>query len=409
MDNCGGGCPTGVIRLIGIGDLPDGVQGGGHLEGYIVKLIFSTPSDLSYINQCFHISFTWFDCGDNTISDNSGDTLFVAQAFVDTLQINPLPDEDCLIGYQNKGIWPLARINFCDGMICIIPPDDDRGDINLNGIANEIADAVLFSNYFIYGPTVLHDYVGIDYFDARVLASDINDDGTPLTIADLVYLIRILTGDAIPYGESGESKVAPFANAADVTFGIGDEMVVSAYSPVNVGGAAFIFRHTGEIGTPIATDATSDMTIRSSDANGELRVLVFSMTHNTITSGVNDLFTVPTNGNTVELVEVQFSDAEGSLLAVNTNKIAPPTAFALLQNYPNPFNAGTQIRFALPVASDWSVGIYNVAGQLVKEFKGASEAGMVSLQWDANTASGIYFYKLTAGDFTDTKKMVLMK
>jgi hypothetical protein len=279
----------------------------------------------------------------------------------------------------------------------------------LNGIANEIADAVMFSNYFIYGPSVLHDDAPPDYFDNRVLASDVNDDGTPLTIADLVYLIRILTGDAIPYGESGEGKVAPFAHAADVSFELGDDMVVSAYSPVSVGGAAFIFRHAGEIGTPIATDATSNMTIRSSDKNGELRVLVFSMEHNTIVSGANDLFTVATNGNTVELVEVQFSDAEGSLLAVNTNKIAPPTAFALLQNYPNPFNAGTEIRFALPIASDWTVGIYNVAGQLVKEFKGANEAGMVSLHWDATTASGIYFYKLSAGDFTDTKKMVLMK
>jgi hypothetical protein len=152
------------------------------------------------------------------------------------------------------------------------------------------------------------------------------------------------------------------------------------------------------------------MTLRSSDVNGELRVLVFSMEHNAITAGNHDLFTLPLNDNTVELVEVQFSDAEGNMLAVNTNKIAPPTAFALSQNYPNPFNAGTVISFALPVASDWSMSVYNVAGQLVKEFKGHNEAGMVNLHWDAaNAASGIYFYKLNAGDFTANKKMVLMK
>jgi hypothetical protein len=405
QDNCGGGCPTGVIHIIAIANMPDGVTPAESIytpSGNIISLTFATPESFNYLNQCFHLNWGFFDCTDNTISDRSGEILFVAE---DT---DLLSDPGCLEGFKSD--WnPVPWVNYYPGQICIIPPADDRGDINLNGIANEIADAVMFSNYFIYGPSVLHDDTIPDYFDNRVLASDVNDDGTPLTIADLVYLIRILTGDAIPYGESGESKVAPFAHAADVSFELGNEMVVSAYSPVDVGGAAFIFRHTGEIGTPIATDATSDMTIRSSDKNGELRVLVFSMEHNTIVSGANDLFTVATNGNTVELVEVQFSDAEGSLLAVNTNKIAPPTAFALLQNYPNPFNAGTEIRFALPIASDWTVGIYNVAGQLVKEFKGANEAGMVSLHWDATTASGIYFYKLTAGDFTDTKKMVLMK
>jgi hypothetical protein len=365
-------------------------------------LTFATPSDFDYLNQCFHVSWTWFDCGDNSMSSLTGDTLFIGQ------HIDYVDGEWCLD--PDKGYLPLPRINFCDGIICIIPPVDDRGDINLNGIANEIADAVYYSNYFIYGPSA---WGGEDdpYYPNKVLASDVNDDGIPQTIADLVYLIRIITGDAIPYGESGEGgKIAPYVNAADVGYEVNGDMVVSAYSPVSVGGAAFVFRHTGEIGTPVLTDKAAGMTLRSSDTNGELRVLVFSMDNNAINAGSHDLFTMPLENNTIELVQVQMSDAEGNLLTVNSNKIAPPTEFALLQNYPNPFNAGTAIRFALPVASDWSVGIYNVAGQLVKEFKGSNEAGMVNLHWDAaNAASGIYFYKLTAGDFTANKKMVLMK
>jgi hypothetical protein len=403
MDNCGGGCPTGVIRLVGIVNMPDGhtpAEDDYHPEGAIVELTFGTPQDLSFVNQCFILSWTWFDCGDNGISSRTGDTLFVAQEIEDIL-----PEAGCLDGWK-PGVTVEPKINFCDGRICLRPPTDDRGDINLNGIANEIADAVLYSNYFIYGPLVLEPY-----FETRKLASDINDDGIPLTVADLVYLVRIITGDANPYPNSGE-KIAPFASSADLTYTLGDKMVVTAQSAVDLGAAAFVFRHTGvEVGTPVAGEAISDMTLRSADRNGELRVLVFSMKHNTIDAGVRELFTVPlSGGGTMELVEVQFSDAQGNMMAVNTAKVAPPTAFELMQNYPNPFNAATVIRFALPKAADWSLRIYNVAGQLVDEFSGRSDAGVVSVNWNRdNASSGVYFYKLNAGSFADTKKMILMK
>lgn len=407
FDNCGGGCPTGILRLIGIANMPDGVfpdESVFHPEGGIVELTFGTPEDLSYIGQCFHLSWIWFDCGDNTMSSRSGDTLFMAQG-IDGI----LPESGCTDGF--KGYEPEAKINFCDGIICIVPPEDDRGDINLNGVANEISDAVMYANYFIYGPEVLG--YGIDsFYDNRVLASDVNDDGTPLTVADLVYLIRIITGDANPYPESGEGgKLAPFANAIDVGYVVGDQMIVNVSSAVEIGAASFIFRHTGEVGTPVLADNAGQMTVRSSDQDGELRVLVYSMDNNSIESGVNELFSVPLNGQSnIELVEVQFSDALGSQLAVNTNKVEPPKSFELSQNYPNPFNAGTVIKFALATGSDWNLRIYNVAGQLVDEFKGYSDAGYVSLHWNPeDAASGIYFYKLNTKNFSDTKKMILMK
>jgi hypothetical protein len=406
QDNCGGGCPSGYIRLVGIYDLPNGLHPAGiDLEGDFATLTFSTTEDRSFLNQCFWLDFAWFDCGDNTLSSVSGDTLYLGYG------IEYIEDVWCLD--PDKGVVPIPCIIFGRGCICLIPPEDERGDINLNGIANEIADAVIYANYFIYGPEVLG--YGIDpYYENRVLASDINDDGTVLTVADLVYLIRIITGDANPYPESGEGdyKVAPVVNTADVSYVIGDEMVINSYAPVEIGAAAFVFRHTGyEVGVPVATEEASQMTVRSSDENGELRILVYSMDNNSISAGAHGLFTVPMSGEgTIELIEVQFSDSKGNMLATTTAKVAPPTAFELMQNYPNPFNAGTAIRFALPMETDWNLRIFNVAGQLVKELKGHDAAGMVNVHWDAkDAASGIYFYKLTAGDFTDTKKMVLMK
>jgi len=88
--------------------------------------------------------------------------------------------------------------------------------------------------------------------------------------------------------------------------------------------------------------------------------------------------------------------------------------FSLGNNYPNPFNLSTSISFYLSVSSNWSLSIYNITGQLVKSFEGYS-SGQVSITWDGKdgsrneVASGIYLYKLSAGDLTSTKKMVLIK
>lgn len=88
-----------------------------------------------------------------------------------------------------------------------------------------------------------------------------------------------------------------------------------------------------------------------------------------------------------------------------------PTSFGLSQNYPNPFNPTTTIQYDLPKNSDVSLTIYNITGQKVSEFNQENQpAGSHIFKWDATqVSSGIYFYKLTAGDFTATKKMMLLK
>ena len=91
-------------------------------------------------------------------------------------------------------------------------------------------------------------------------------------------------------------------------------------------------------------------------------------------------------------------------------KVVIPSDYSLSQNYPNPFNPVTTIELALPTASDWTIAIFNVSGQKVAEYSGHSEAGIVTVNWDAsNLASGLYFYKANAGNFSATKKMVLLK
>jgi FlgD Ig-like domain len=93
-----------------------------------------------------------------------------------------------------------------------------------------------------------------------------------------------------------------------------------------------------------------------------------------------------------------------------------PSEFKLEQNYPNPFNPTTTIAFEIPEAVDASVKIYDIGGKLVQTLlDGHRAAGRYDLIWDARNssgnqvASGVYLIKMTAGDYTETRKMVLVR
>jgi hypothetical protein len=93
-----------------------------------------------------------------------------------------------------------------------------------------------------------------------------------------------------------------------------------------------------------------------------------------------------------------------------------PDLIALNQNHPNPFNPVTEIEFSLPRRCNVSLDVYNIIGQKVATIVDKSlSAGNYTATWNGTilsgnpAASGVYFYRLTAGDFADTKKMILLK
>ena len=88
-----------------------------------------------------------------------------------------------------------------------------------------------------------------------------------------------------------------------------------------------------------------------------------------------------------------------------------PANYSLYQNYPNPFNPTTQINFSVPKNSFVTLKVYNVLGQEVATlFSGMQKAGNYVATFDANRfASGVYFYRLQAGNFSSVKKMMLFK
>ena len=92
-------------------------------------------------------------------------------------------------------------------------------------------------------------------------------------------------------------------------------------------------------------------------------------------------------------------------------EFALPRSFNLSQNYPNPFNPKTQIEYSLPKSSDVIITVYDALGRkaqtLVNKFQ---TAGSHSVSFDGRgLSSGIFFYRLEAGNFVETKKMLLMK
>jgi hypothetical protein len=295
------------------------------------------------------------------------------------------PEDICLEGDKED---VLSDIDFVNGGIDIVCADsiDDRGDLNLDGLAYTIADAVMYSNYFVYGLTALVDvteinqYGYVPHYAGSIAASDVNADGLALTVADLVYLIKVVVGDAQPY-----PKVTP--TAANLT--VGSSLAVDVEM-----GAAFVVL----AGEQTPTNLTNGMDMKVAFDGENTRVLVWSQT--------GESFTGEFLGNVGNVISTELATAEGAPVI---SKLIPAN-FALGQNYPNPFNPTTTIELSLPTASDYTVTIYNVTGQLVQELSGSAEAGFVSVEWNAsNNASGVYFYKLTAGNFTDTKKMVLLK
>ncbi len=98
-------------------------------------------------------------------------------------------------------------------------------------------------------------------------------------------------------------------------------------------------------------------------------------------------------------------------IGVEDDDAITATSFSLKQNYPNPFNPSTRIEFALNERSRVTITVYNMLGQEVTTLvDGVMEAGGHNITWDAsNAASGVYFYKLSAGDISRTKKMVLLR
>jgi hypothetical protein len=161
-------------------------------------------------------------------------------------------------------------------------------------------------------------------------------------------------------------------------------------------------------------------------ADGTLRVLLFDQAANTIVEpGERIIANIPvpvTDPAGISVVNVVLGAGNNSRITKYetelTTNAAPelPVDYALEQNYPNPFNPSTTVRFSVPVTSDVTVKIYNMLGQEIRTlFAGTMDRGTKSIEWDGRDnvgrqmSTGTYLYRMVAGSFTESKKMVLVK
>jgi len=385
---CPPGTPAGAVKVTFINDLNnqtppqdpciqvDGTTPIFSIKWY-VKPDYNYPTNFC-VPICFYMcepaNYNW-----NAVTDASGRNVWKTEGCLDAFATTNFLDLNCgNIKIQTTGN--------------VVP-----GDVNHNLQPYEIGDAVLFANW-------LMDPVAYPLDPWQYHATDVNGDGIFGTIADLIYLINIINGTAMPHG-----KLAPMDVAATLAMPVNasGNMDVTVNSDVAVGGAVVRINHAGvELGTPVANGLDMIYT----DKNGVLSIVLYN---GTIAAGTHTLFTVPVIGSgSMTFGDVAVSDNIGHLLNAQTKLgEALPTAFSVAQNYPNPFNVKTSISFALPTASPVTITIYNVAGQVVQTINaGQMDAGVRSVIWDAsNVGSGVYFYKVVAGDFSKTMKATLLK
>ncbi len=404
--NCGDSCPSGMLRVVSIAETNNGpnhpdlacADNLGESGSYLVfKLDFLVSNDRTLECKFVPIRFFWMDCGDNSIAYHPPDNPLASVWGVSRYVFEtPLLDEmiaDDIAGYPTyTGVQqecfdrdpdkpiPVRIIDFVNGGVDIICADsiDDRGDINLNGKANEIADAVLFSNYFVKG-------IGVFNVNLRgqVATTDVNANGTMLEVADLVYLIRIITGDALPH-----APVTPVSGKLTRSAG--------TLSIDRRAGAAFIVLE-GNIAPQLLV---SEMEISYAFDGRNTRVLVSKIQAGAYFEGQFLAFDA-------NVIEAELAMYDGAPIDLDG---ASDTAPLNVTNHPNPFRDTTTIGFYMPDSGDFECAVFNWLGTRVALFRSTSGTGFVSFEWDASgQPAGLYVCRVEAEGFVVNHRMLLTR
>ncbi len=431
--NSPGNCPLALLRIVAATDsligppssaachVPDG--------GELVRIKFLVTGDRTYSGFYSAVRFCWRGCQDNALVSSQHDTLFVSRRVLDMTDVdlirgqnkdNEITGADCqfrvhfggdcascdslkagkkvsrLVDFQNGGIY------ICCGDV------EPTGDINLNGIPNEIADARLLADALVQGTDVLvrgRDILPNVTREAAEFASDVNGDDYPLTVADLVYLQRIIIGDAIPY-----PKLRPFGDSVKVTFSNG---LLSTQSPSEIAGVLAIFNCEGNCS--VESQSILPVTSLFDTTKKELRVLAAcgsddsSTTYYTdcnerrLPAGENKLFTIHGRAN---LLTTQVSDYNGNLLLTSVGNELSRRVFDVADrvlSWPERDNA--KIGFYLLTESDWRIDVY-YQDHIFQSYSGR-DVGHKVFRCDAtNWCPGTYTYSLTVGAFHASRPLI---
>ena len=252
----------------------------------------------------------------------------------------------------------------------------------------------------------------------NINAVDNNGDCIGPDIADLVYLVdyQFVNGPEPVCGcIVGAKRAAP--EFAEIVAGVSyekDATVITVTSPVDLRGIEFTLEGAGNT-APVKLIG-DELDVLCGNTAGGLHLGILDLNGaNTIAAGETRLVKLPGIYRIASAV-VAVDGSHSVVPSIVGKSPALPDEFELYQNYPNPFNPTTEIGFALPQATDVRLEIFNIMGQRVKLLVDQPlEAGIHTFLWDGkdatgNTvASGVYLYRLDAGTYSASRKMLLLK
>jgi hypothetical protein len=319
----------------------------------------------------------------------------------------------------NRDLW----IASCLPITC--------GDANHDCVVN-LSDAIFILNYLFKGGTP----------PDPLIIGDVNCSDA-VDIGDAIYMLNYLfKGGSPPCQPSTFLSLGRLASVqtADIWFGLVEsceaqnpaeentEIQILASCEHDIGGVQLELSYNPqEITsiTPTLTERTKDLDIFFSSSNGILKIGILDLTgEHQVSAGDGPLVRLHVNGSSSASLEIQqailvdekATPFEVTILQREEMENLRPVDFALFQNHPNPFNPETEIKYTLPAAAEVKLQVYNVKGQkvrmLVDEYQ---TTGHHAVRWDGkdengkSVASGVYFYRIQAGEFEDAKKMILMK
>jgi len=316
---------------------------------------------------------------------------------------------------------PSEQLKFTDTME-VFGPDFDISQDSTEIIGYNPGDMDDNPGVDLGDLTALIDYLFISFTPPCNLATaDVNEDCSGPDLGDLTFLIGYLFIDGPPPqcacespGLAASSKQRPDI-LVETVFDDGYTSVV-LHSAVELSGVQLeLVGH--QTSTPENLQ-TGRLDLLAGQVGDVLRVGVLDLDGSEIIpSGSLQLLRIE---GEVEVVSAIASDLNYSVwtpsLSSSGFDAAVPETYSLEQNYPNPFNPTTRISFALPEAAHVRLDVFNILGQqVVTMIEGWLDAGYHSVEWDGlisggtTAASGVYFYRLETKDFSQTRKMILLK
>ncbi|MBT3252125.1 MAG: T9SS type A sorting domain-containing protein [Candidatus Marinimicrobia bacterium] len=301
-----------------------------------------------------------YDVGVYNEWDNGSRTVFCG---FDPLSLNSAPDY-YWFGASYEGPTVMSADWFTCAWTTLGDPSED-GNVDVLDVVGIVGD-ILGTN---------------DYYACRAEAADANADGG-VDVLDVVLVVSWILNP----GRTGEYATTALINVDD------NQVSYIANGIVD----AFQITLSHEAG--VTVELTNDAMVAQSVSDGITTTMII------VAPESSELFTASGDFEIVEFLAASGEDYVDVSLGI-------PTSFALNAAYPNPFNPTTTIGYAVPIASDVRVVVYDMLGRQAAILVNSNiEAGNYSVNWNASDlSSGMYLVRMTAGDFTRTQKIMLIK